>query len=334
MRRSSAERLHRGDDHQRAAGDRIGTVGGEPGHRPQGRSIPGGEPRGELADLPALEDVPVDPGDRVSNRSHVDLGEVSHRAPGAHHAAVLGKDRDSCVTEGLGHVVAECGDLGRPRRVAAQELIGHHECAQLERPPAERAPALEVGQLEAAAADVDQVAGVDRQTVDGSEKRVARLLLAVDDLDRQSRVGLEPGEHAVAVGRGADRGGGDGDGPLRAGGCCDRPEVAHRRDGLGDRARLEAAASVDVARQLERGSRVGDDVELTGIVEPQHRDSGGVRPDVDDGERRFQGDPLPGPNSIGSGKYRQGQLPGRQRRPVTATSGAAGSRCSWTRSRR
>ena len=270
----------------------------------------------------------------MSNRSHVDLCEVSHRAPGAHHAAVLGKDGDPGVAEGLGHVVAECGDLGRPWRVAAQELIGHHECAQLERPPPERAPALEVGELEAATPDVDQVAGVDRQTMDRAEERVPRLLFAIDDLDRESGVGLEPGEHAVAVGRGADRRGGDGDGPLRACGGCHRPEVAHRRNSVGDRARLEAPSSVDVARQLERGSRVGDDVELAGIVEPQHRDAGGVRPDVDDGERRFQGGTLPGPNSIGSGKYRQGRLPGRQRRPVTAASGAAGSRCSLTRSRR
>ena len=41
---SSAERLHRGDDHQRAAGDGVGPVRGQPGHRPQGRSISGGEP--------------------------------------------------------------------------------------------------------------------------------------------------------------------------------------------------------------------------------------------------------------------------------------------------
>ena len=215
-----------------------------------------------------------------------------------------------------------------------QELVGHHQRAEFERPPAQRAPALEVGELEAPSADVDEVAGIDGQTVDGSEKRVARLLLAVDDLDRQAGVRLEPGENAVAVGGGADCGGRDRDDPLGARRSGDRAEIAHRSDRLGDRTRLEAAASIDVAGQLERRAGIGNDVELTGLIEPENRDSGRVRPDVDDGERRCQGDPLPGPNSGGSGKYRQGQLPGRQRRPMTATSGAAGSRCSMMRSSR
>ena len=181
------EGIHRRDHHERAAGDRVRAVGGEPRHGAQRGAIAGGEPRGELADLAALQDVAVDPRDRVRDRSHVDLGEVPHRPPGADHAAVVGKGRDARVAERLDHVVAEIGDLGRSRRVAAQELVGGDQRPQLEGPPAERAPAFEVGELEAPAADVDEVTGVDGETVDGPEKRVSGFLLAVDDLDRQAR---------------------------------------------------------------------------------------------------------------------------------------------------
>ena len=162
-------------------------------------------------------------------------------------------------------MVAEGGHLRRSRRIARQELVSRDQGAQLEGPPAERAPPFEVRELEAATADVDEVAGVDGQAVDRSEKGESRLLLAVDNLDGEAGVGFQPGEDAVAVDRGADRRGGNGDGPLGPCGSGDSAEVAHRRDRLRDGCGLEPAARVDMAGKLEGGSGVGDDVKLARV---------------------------------------------------------------------
>ena len=167
-----------------------------------------------------------------------------------------------------------------------------------------------------------------------AEKRVARLLIAVDHLDGEPGVGLQACEHAVAVGGAANRRCRDRDRPLRAGCRGNCAEVAHRRDGRGDRARLEPAASIDMTGELERCSGVRDDVELTGSIESEDCDPGRVRPDVDDGERGIYGDHLPGSNPGGSGKYRQHRFSGVQGRPVSATSGGAASASATIRSSR
>ena len=236
-----------------------------PGTVRKGGAVAGGQPRCEVADLAPLQNVAVDPGDRVCHRAHVDLREVPHRASGPDHAAILGQGRNARIIEGLGHVVAKRADLGRSRGVAAQELVGHHQRTELERPPAQRTPALEVGELEAASADVDEIAGIDGQTVHRSEKRVARLLLAVDDLDREARVRLKPGENAVPVGGGADCGGRDRD---------DRSAPAAAATARKSRTAATASATalasrrpraVDAAGQLERRAGIGNDVELTGL---------------------------------------------------------------------
>ena len=225
-------------------------------------------------------------------------------------------------------------NLGCPGWVAEQELVGGHQRAELECPPADRSAAFEVRELEAAATDVDEVAGIDRQPVDRAEKRVARLLVAVDHLDREPGVRLEPGEDAVAIGRGPDRGGGDGDGPLRARGCRHGSEVAHGRRRSSDCARFQSTSGVDVTRELERRPSVRDDVELARAVESQDCDSGGVRSDVDDGDRGFYGGHLPGTTPGGSGKYRQHGLFGVQSLPINATSVGATSASETIRSSR
>src|ERR1700680_2475367 len=84
-----------------------------------------------------------------------------------------------------------------------------------------------------------------------------------------------------------------------------RAEISHGGDSGGDRARLEPAPGIDVAGQLERRARGGGDGERPGDVESQHRNSGRVRPDVNDGDRRFYGGHLPCASPGGSGKYRQ-----------------------------
>ncbi len=288
----------------------FGAVGGEARYGSQGGTVPGGESRCEIAHLAPLQYIPVDPGDGVGNRSHVDLGEVPHRASGADHAAVLRQGRDACIVERLDHVVAQIGHLRGPWGIAAQELISGHERAEIECPPAQRAAAFEVGELEAPAADVDQVSRVDRQTVDGTQECVSRLFLAVDDLDCQPGIGFQPCQDDVPVRRGPHCRGCDRDNALGTGRRCDGAEIAHRGDRLGDGTCFDPAARVDTASELERRSRIRDDVKLTGVIEPQHCDSSRVGPDVDDGERGIYGDHLPGPDSSGSGKYRQGLLLG------------------------
>ena len=163
-------------------------------------------------------------------------------------------------------VVAQLGEvLLLDRAVAGEELLGDADGAEREGDRLVPAAVGDVGELHAAAADVEHHAVGQRGGVDGGDVAVVRLLLRRQRLDRQAGGGLGVGEELLAVGGVADRAGGD-DVDVLGAEVVGAAEAGKHPEGL-------QAAPDRLVAELARGGEAGADadrlIQLVGELPPR-----------------------------------------------------------------
>ena len=184
---------------ERSPDDGVGTLIAQPRHPTSTRDRTRRQgARGDV-EVGAGELVPVEPADRVGAPSSVDLGEIAQGAAGPHQLLPGTERRHAGLDDGGQDVLTEPPLLRRPGRVGVQEAVAEAQGAQGQRPLPERAPVAEVADLDAAAADVDDQPRIDGQPVDRTGEHVARLRVAVEDLQPDPRLRRNPGDELPAV---------------------------------------------------------------------------------------------------------------------------------------
>ena len=241
--------------------------------------------------LPLLQEVAVQERQGIVGTLHVHLGEVPHRAADPHQVLAAAQLRDAGVGERARDELAQRLQLVGLGRVRPQEPVAHAEGTELHGPRAFEPPVAEAHQLHAAAADVHGESAGDGQVVHGSEEPQARLVIAVDDLERHAQA-VRAIDELGTVRRIAHGGRGHRDHPRRAGALRHGQEVPERLQGPFDGVGAEPVRIAEVACQPERRARVLDDVEVLAVAKTEHDHPPGVRADVHDRERPVVGSEL------------------------------------------
>lgn len=156
--------------------------------------------------------------DRIAPAVAVHPGQVAGGSAGRDQSLARSERTNARLAQRGADVLLQHGDLRRFGWVAGEPLIVDQQGAQRQAPGATEAALLEVGDLKAAAAQIDQGAVLDVHAVDGAQVPEFRFAFAIDDLDLQPGFGLDAlrqllGHRGVAHGVGSQRGGGLGAGP-------------------------------------------------------------------------------------------------------------------------
>ncbi len=114
------------------------------------------------------------------------------------------------VTTSLSEGRRSFGGVGEPHE------LGEPQRPERQGPGVLHPPVAEVGELEAAAADVDERAVLDGQTVDRPAEREPCLLVATDDVDVETRPRAQGVDELGPVGRFPHRRRGERDGAARS----------------------------------------------------------------------------------------------------------------------
>lgn len=255
------------------------------------RSAPGelGHHLHQLAQGLAAQHVAVQLVERIA------LGLLGHarqradRAADADHVGAEAAEPVDAVEAGV-HVAAQRLQVapGGPRR--RQERLGHAHRSQRTRHRARHPAAVDLGGLDAPAAEVEDPAVGERRAVHGAEVAEARLLALGEHAHRQAALGGQGAHHLVSVGGVARGAGGD---------HVDLVDVlrgAERRVQVGHVSRALDRIGPDAAGVRTPGEphRVADLVhQAIGAARAVAEDdqAEGVRPHVDHREAAFRGVP-------------------------------------------
>ena len=176
--------------------------------------------------------------ERISDALLIDPREGPDRPADAHESPSEAV-QPRRVRKDLRDVALQGLDLTPCRRRVREEPLGHPHGAERPADPLTQAPVVDLGDLQAAAADVEHPAVAQRGRVDRPEIPGAGLRALVDDPDGQSRVG-QARERLVPVAGVADRAGGDGDHLVGA-----RPADGGREETRGPLGPLEGGLGQD-----------------------------------------------------------------------------------------
>ena len=271
---SKAAELDERVEHHRRGEDDVPAAGLDPGHR---AALVAPERRQRADQLAQLVGLDHEPLHAEVNRAVGRLrrgGEVAYRAadpdqaPPRRREPVQRGQRRADVRPQAGELLL----LGRPR--AGQELLGHPDRAEPERRDPARVSVVDLDQLHAAAAEVEHDAVGERGRVDRRDVAEASLVLRRQRLDRQPGRGLRLLEELLAVGRLADRAGGDdvdvvGRDPV---GAAEALEHGERLHPAGDRRFAELPGGAEAGADPDRL------IELVGALPPGARGSRRTRP--------------------------------------------------------
>ena len=189
--------LEHREDRGRAGEDDVPALGFDPAQLPALAGSARGELVNELGQRVARDHVALHPERR--DRAHALVGrrEVTRGSPDRHQP-VAGARHPVLALDLAGDVLAQ-------RLAVLAEALGHPHGAQLPRPLLARQPPNGMRELQRAAAEIEHAAVAQRRRVDRGEVAVVGFLLGREHPHRQ----LGARDELVAVGRVADRAGGD-----------------------------------------------------------------------------------------------------------------------------
>ena len=270
-----------GREHERAAEDHVGPVVLDALHLGALRGGPGGQLLDHLIERLARELEALHVYVREREALHRGSREVADRAADADDATASAPPAE--LLQLAGHVGSQRLHLLRTRLLVRQEALAHPHRAERPGLRLHELPVLDPQPLDAAAADVEPEAVLDRRGVDHGQPAVAGLLRSADHAGLEAGGAADLVEQVAAVGGVADRAG------------CHRHHLLHpgrlaegREDGGGVECAVHAVGT-ERARLTHPGAdpdRLADLVYeappgRSGLVS-EHHEAPGVRPHVDD----------------------------------------------------
>ena len=267
-----------------AADNRIGPLRAEPGNV-VAPFLPG---RSEAVDdLPKTIDrqlVPVQPADWIPPRLTIDLGQIAQRASGANQPIARREASHSSLRQMAPDVVAQTPELLGGGRIGLEEFLAQSKRPERQAHAFRQPAARESGDLQAAAAEIEEQAVRNREPSHRAGETVARFRQPSDNLDSNPQLALQPFSEQRAVGRVAHRGGGHRDDALRSGAGRDRLKIPQRLGRARHRRVAQRPARIDVVDEPQRRARTGEEAQMARCVALEHHHAAGVRPDIDDGD--------------------------------------------------
>ena len=217
--------------------------------------------------------------ERIADALLVDPRQRSNRPPDADEAPPEALEPRR-VRQHLCHMPLQCLDLAPRRGASAQEALGHPNGAKRPADPLAQAPVADLGDLQAATADVEHPAVAERGRVDRAEVARPGFLALVEDPNREARIG-QPHERIApveGVADGARRHGDDligtrspdGRGEQPRGPCCPLQR------------RLGQHAVTFAGRDAHRLAHLVHQPERPAVAILEHDQPEGVRSAVDD----------------------------------------------------